>query len=103
MISINYLIIVSLFLIYYLLILIFEKKIIKDPAEIIEKFLSIVLLYAGISIIYFSITGKPFLEDKIENYYIYIFLIGFIAILWTIPNLLEEFEFFKKFMNKKKK
>jgi len=73
-----------------------------DPGEILEKFLSVVLLYAGISLIYFAITGKPFLYDSLETYSVYIFIIGFIAVLWTIPNLLQEFAFFQKFMKKRK-
>ena len=77
-----------------------------DPKEIISKFLSVILFYAGISIIYFSLTGKPFFTESTETYNLYIFIIGFVAILWTIPELLSEFKFFKKFMNgdtKKKK
>ena len=97
MISLEYLIIISTFLIYYIAILIFEKKIIKEPQDIIGKFLSIILLYAGISLIYFAMTGKPFLGASEKNYDIYIFIIGFVAILWTIPELLEEFHFFNRF------
>ena len=74
-----------------------------DPKEIISKFLSVILLYAGISIIYFSFTGEPFLSDSQENYNLYIFIIGFVAILWTIPDLLSEFAFFRKFMVKGKR
>lgn len=103
MVSANFIIIIVVFLIYYFLILFIEKKLLKNPKIIIEKFLSLLLLYAGISIIYFSITGKPFIGDSIESYMIYIFLIGFIAILWAIPNLLEEFSFFKDFFKKNKK
>jgi len=99
----GYLIIIVVFLIYYFSILFIERKIIQDPGEILEKFLSVILLYAGISILYFALTGKPFLQDTTESYRVYIFIIGFIAILWTIPNLLEEFSFFNKFLNKKKK
>ena len=98
----GYFIIITAFLIYYFLILFIERKIIQDPGEIIEKFLSVILLYAGISILYFSLTGKPFLQDTTESYRVYVFIIGFIAILWTIPNLLDEFSFFHKFLNKKK-
>lgn len=103
MISSAYLLIVGLFLIYYLLVLVIEKRMIHDPNEIIGKFLSVVLFYAGISIIYFSFTGEPFLGDSIDNYNVYIFIIGFIAVLWTIPELLSEFRFFKRFMNGGKK
>lgn len=103
MISTNYLIIVGLFLFYYLAILILERKMLHDPKEIIGKFLSVILFYAGISIIYFSFTGKPFLGETQENYNLYIFIIGFVAVLWTIPELLSEFKFFNKFMNNKKR
>ncbi len=103
MISPTYLIIVGIFLLYYLLVLIIERKMISEPKEIISKFLAVILLYAGISIIYFSFTGKPFLSESTENYNLYIFIIGFVSILWTIPDLLSEFNFFNKFMNKGKK
>ena len=99
--DLGFLIMIVSFIIYYILVLFFEKKMIREPRDIIEKFLSIILLYAGISLIYFSITGKPFLTDTTESYSIYIFIIGFIAILWTIPNLLKEFKFFQKFLQKK--
>ena len=103
MITTEYLIIISIFIVYYLIVLIKEHKVIKDPKEIIAKFLSVILLYAGISLIYFSITGKPFLGTSQDNYNLYIFIIGFVAILWTIPDLLEEFTFFNKFTKRKKK
>ena len=103
MISLEYLIIITIFLIYYALVIIKEGKIIKNPEDIISKFLSIILLYAGISLIYYSITGQPMLDATPESYNIYIFIIGFVAILWTIPELLEEFSFFKNFGKKKKK
>jgi len=102
MISSTYITIVGAFLIYYLLVLILERKMMSDPNQIIGKFLSVILLYAGISIIYFSLTGQPFLNDSQQTYDLYIFIIGFIAVLWTIPDLLFEFSFFKKFMNKEK-
>jgi hypothetical protein len=102
MVGTSYLVIIIAFMIYYFLVLIFEKEVIKDPGDIIEKFLSVVLLYAGVSLIFFSITGKPFLTESPETYNIYIFIIGFIALLWTIPNLLENFRFFRNFTNKKK-
>jgi hypothetical protein len=102
-INISYLIIISVFLIYYLIVLFSEKKIIQDPKEIIDKFLSTILLYAGVSLIFFSLTGKPFLGDSLQAYNIYIFIIGFIAVLWTIPNLLQEFRFFRKFSQKRKR
>jgi DNA integrity scanning protein DisA with diadenylate cyclase activity len=102
MISLEYIVIISAFLIYYLTVIIKEKKVIKEPQEIISKFLSVILLYAGVSLIYLALTGKPMLGATLESYNIYIFIIGFIAILWTIPELLEEFEFFKNFGKKKK-
>ena len=89
-------------MIYYLLVLLVEKKIINEPADIISKFLAVLLLYAGISLIYFSFTGKPFFSNSTENYNLYIFIIGFIAILWAIPNLLSEFKFFRKFTDSKR-
>ena len=93
MIDISYLLIILVFLIYYFLVLIIERKSLQKPEEIIEKFLSILLLYAGASIIYFSLTGKPFLSDTEDTYAVYIFIIGFIAVLWAIPTLLKEFGF----------
>ena len=103
MVEIGFAIIISVFLIYYLFVLIFERKIIDNPKDILDKFLSILLLYAGISIIYYSLTGRPFLTDSDEGYKVYLFIIGFIAVLWTIPNLLKEFEFFNNFVKKAKK
>jgi len=103
MISPSYLIIIGIFLIYYLTLLITEKRMLHDPKEIISKFLSVILFYAGISIIYFSLTGKPFFTESTETYNLYIFIIGFVAILWTIPELLSEFKFFKKFIKNPKK
>lgn len=97
------LIVIGVFLLYYFTILFYEKKIISEPKEIIDKFLSIILLYAGISIIYYALTGNPFLTDSEESYAVYIFIIGFVAILWTIPNLLSEFRFFKKFLKQGEK
>ena len=102
MISLEYIIIISIFLIYYLAVLIKERKIIKEPQEIIAKFLSVILLYAGVSLIYFALTGEPFLGASQENYNIYIFIIGFVAILWTVPELLEEFKWFRDFVSKNK-
>ena len=97
-----YVTIVSIFVVYYILVLLFEKRLLSDPKNIIEKFLAILLTYAGISLIYFSFTGKPFIGGSVESYYVYIFVIGFISVIWAIPNLLSEFRFFKKFMKKKK-
>lgn len=76
---------------------------IHEPKAIIEKFLAVLLTYAGIALIYFSLTGKPFFGDEISDYYVYIFIIGFISVIWAIPNLLSEFKFFKKFIKKEKK
>jgi len=94
--------IIAIFIIYYLILIIKEGKVLQDPTEILEKFLSVVLLVAGVALIYFSLTGNPLPGDNIENYFVYIFIIGFIAVLWTIPNLLEEFRFFKRFINRTK-
>jgi len=102
MVDTGYIIIIVSFLIYYFLILIQERKILEDPRVILEKFLSMVLLYAGISLIYYSITRKPFFGDNIDSYFIYIFIIGFIAVLWTVPNLLSEFDFFNRFVERGK-
>ncbi|MFH1289924.1 MAG: hypothetical protein ABIH92_00800 [Nanoarchaeota archaeon] len=96
----GYLIIVGLFLFYYLVLIISEKRFIKEPSEILEKFLAVVLLYAGVSLVYFSLTGKAFLSDNVESYNIYIFVIGFVAVIWTIPTLLSEFGFFRRFVRK---
>ena len=92
--DLGFLIIIGIFLLYYVIVLLVEKRIISEAGQIIDKFLSILLLYAAISIIYFAITGKPFLSDTEETYAIYIFIIGFVALLWAIPNLLKEFRFF---------
>ncbi len=101
--DLGFLIIIGVFLVYYFAVLFIEKKVIHEPKDIIDKFLSILLLYAGISIIYYAITGQPFLTDNEESYSIYIFIIGFVALLWTIPNLLKEFRFFNKFIKKGEK
>tara|TARA_Y100000310_G_scaffold338693_1_gene429139 strand:- start:711 stop:1055 length:345 start_codon:yes stop_codon:yes gene_type:complete len=103
MVDFGFTAIIIVFLIYYFAVLILERKIIQDPKHILDKFLSTVLLYAGISLIYFSITGEAFLRDNIETYNVYIFVIGFISVLWTVPNLLQEFTFFQNFINKSSK
>ncbi len=103
MAGVTYLMIIGLFVFYYVLLMIVEKKFISEPKEIIEKFLAVALLYAGISLIYFSLTGKPFLTEDVSEYYVYIFIIGFIAVLWAVPNLLREFGVFKKFSRKVKR
>jgi len=99
----SYLIIIGIFIFYYLAIVFFERKFIQEPRDVIEKFLAVALAYAGISLIYFSMTGEPFLTDNVSEYYTYIFIIGFIAVLWAIPNLLSEFKFFNNFLKKSKK
>lgn len=96
-------VIVGMFLLYYLLVILAEKKLISNPTDILDKFLTILLLYVGISLVYYSITGKPFLDDTPEAYSVYVFLIGFISIVWAIPSLLKEFSFFKIFNKKEKK
>ena len=98
-----FVLIVSVFLVYYFTVLIFEKKLISEAKDIIDKFLSITLMYAGISLIYYSMTGQPLLSDSEASYNFYIFIMGFVAILWTIPHLLSEFRFFRKFMRKKRR
>jgi uncharacterized membrane protein len=98
-----FVLIVSVFLVYYFTVLIFEKKLISEAKDIIDKFLSITLMYAGISLIYYSMTGQPLLSDSEASYNVYIFIMGFVAILWTIPHLLSEFRFFRKFMRKKRR
>ena len=100
--DLNFLLVAMFFALYVLIVLILEKKIIYEPRELLEKFLAFMLLYAGISIIYFSITGEPFLTETESSYRTYLFLIGFIAMMWSIPNILSEFTFFKQFMEDKK-
>lgn len=102
MANLSYLIVIAIFIIYYFLVLILEKKMITDPKEIIERFLAVLLAYAGISLIYFSFTGKPFFGGEVSEYYVYIFIIGFISLIWAIPNLLSEFRFFKRFTKARK-
>ncbi len=98
--DLGFLIIIGVFVIYYLLVLISEKRIISEAGQIIDKFLSVLLLYAAISIIYYALTGQPFLTDNEDTYAVYIFIIGFVALLWAIPNLLKEFRFFNDFLKK---
>ena len=100
MVGFGFTIIIVMFLIYYFAVLIIERKIIQDPKNILDKFLSTILLYAGVSLIYFSLTGRPLFGESTEVYSVYIFVIGFISILWTVPNLLKEFTFFNNFLNK---
>jgi len=103
MINMTYLSIIIIFILYYLFVLIFERKMIHDATNIIEKFLAVLLGYVGIALIYFSVTGKPFLGNDVTDYSVYIFIIGFISVVWAVPTLLSEFRFFKRFMKKKKK
>ena len=63
MVDTGFIVIIIAFFIYYLLVLFKERRLMRDPKKIIEKFLSMLLLYAGISLIYFSLTGKPFLSE----------------------------------------
>ncbi len=101
--ELGFLIIIGIFILYYLIVLFVEKKMISEAGQIIDKFLSILLLYAAVSIIYYALTGKPFLSDNESTYSVYIFIIGFVALLWAVPNLLKEFRFFNKFLNKGKR
>ena len=98
--DLGFIIIATTFTLYMLIVFLVEEKIIYEPREILEKFLALSLLYAGVSIVYYSLTGNPFLNDSETSYKAYLFLIGFIAVLWSIPNLLSEFKFFKKYMKK---
>lgn len=100
--ELSFLIIAGLFILYILVILYVEKRIIYHPEDLLEKFLAFMLLYAGISIMYYATTGRPFLNESETSYTTYLFLIGFIAMMWSIPNILSEFKFFKKYMFKKK-
>ena len=68
--DLGFLIMIVSFIVYYILVLFFEKKMIRDPKDIIEKFLSIILLYAGISLIYFSITALRCLIEMFSTIYI---------------------------------
>ena len=103
MIDIGFIIIIAAFIIYYLSVTFSERKLIHEPKEIITKFFSVTLLYAGISIIYYSITKQPLFGESEGSYSVYLFIIGFVAIFWTIPQLLSEFKFFRKFFKLKKK
>jgi len=97
MVSLGIITIIVTFLIYYFAVLYFEKTLIQDPKIIIEKFLSVLLLYVGVSTVYFALTGRPFLDDTPQTYAVYIFIIGFISLVWSTVNLLTVFSFFKKF------
>jgi len=97
MVSTGIITIIAVFLVYYFAVLYFEKTLIQDPKIIIEKFLSVLLLYVGVSTVYFALTGRPFLDDTPQTYSVYIFIIGFIALVWSTVNLLNVFTFFKKF------
>jgi hypothetical protein len=99
--ELSFLVIAGIFILYILTVLYVEKKIIYNPEDLLQKFLAFMLLYAGISIMYYALTGTPFLNESETTYKTYLFLIGFIAMMWSIPNLLSEFKFFKKYMFKK--
>jgi hypothetical protein len=94
--NLEIIVIIGIYLFYYIMIFLDQKRIITEPKEIIMKFLAVVFLYAGISLIYFSVIGKPLFTDNPESYNVYIFIIGFIAVLWTVPFLLNDFKFFRK-------
>ena len=93
-------VIICIFLVFYITTFIDQKTLITDPKEILVKFLAVVFLYAGISLIYFSITGSPLFTTNTEVYNVYIFIIGFIALLWTIPFLIKDYSFYKKWFKK---
>ena len=92
----GYVYIVVIFIAYYLAIYFIEKRTMTDAKEIIEKFFDVLLFYAGISIIYFSLTGKPFFGDSLQTYRLYIFIVGFISIIWSVPKLLREFKYLRR-------
>jgi len=98
MVGVSYLIIIGVFVLYYFLLVFIEKKVVVEAKEIIEKFLAVTLCYAGVSLIYFSLTGNPLFTDDAGGYSTYIFIIGFISVLWAVPNLLEEFSWYKRFI-----
>ncbi len=99
--ELNFVIIALLFALYIFVVMQVERRVIYEPAELLEKFLAFMLLYAGISLVYFALTGRPFPNESESTYKIYIFLIGFIAMMWSIPNILGEFKFFRKYMKDK--
>jgi len=99
----SYFIIIAIFAVYYILILFTEKRLIHNPTEIIEKFLAVVVAYAGISLIYFSFTGKPFLSASVSDYAMYVLVMGVVSVIWAVLNLLSEFKFFKKLEKKRLK
>ncbi|MFH1066083.1 MAG: hypothetical protein V1734_06255 [Nanoarchaeota archaeon] len=90
------LIIIILFLLYYIAILIEQRKLLTEPKDIITKFLVVLLFYAGFSLIYYSVVGRPLLTDNPQTYNAYIFIIGFIAIIWTLPIILKDFKFYHR-------
>ena len=98
--SIAYMIILAVFLIYYFLLLIFEKKILGDVKEIVLALLSIIIVYAGVALIYFSLTGKAFFGGDTADYSVYTLIIGFVSALWAIVHLLSRFKVFRKFVKK---
>jgi len=72
-------------------------------SSIVSKLIIVLIFGLVSSLIYFSLTGKAVFDRYINEYYIYIFIIGFIAVLWAVPNLLSEFRFFKNFERRAKK
>ncbi|MFH1972750.1 MAG: hypothetical protein ABIJ18_04715 [archaeon] len=89
-------VVIIIFLVYYITLFIDRKTIITQPKDIIMKFLAIVFLFAGVSLIYYSITGQPLLADNTQSYNVYIFVIGFIAVMWSFPFLMKEYRFFNR-------
>ena len=89
-------IVAGIFLIYYLATLIFNKKLITDSGEIISKFFTSLLLYGGVLLIYFSFTKESLPNSGFQEITIYFFIAGFLAIMFSLPNLLKDFGQFKK-------
>ena len=88
-------IIAAIFLVHYFLVIVFNKRLITNPNEIISKFFMAVLLYLGAILVYFSFTGKP-LIDNILSLQVYIFIAGFISFIIALTNILKDFSPFKK-------
>ncbi|MDD4878736.1 MAG: hypothetical protein PHO02_06950 [Candidatus Nanoarchaeia archaeon] len=95
-------VIIGIFLVYYITIFIEQRKLLTEPKDIISKFLVVVLFYAGLSLIYYSIVGRPLLTESPQTYNAYIFIIGFIAIIWTLPLILKDFRFYNRLFAKTK-
>lgn len=98
--DVGFIIIAASFIGYLLLLLYFERKFLFEPRDVLDKFLAFSLLYAGISILYFAFTGETFLSESESSYRLYLFLIGVMSILWSVPTILGEFQFFKDFEKK---